>query len=297
MLNSRLWILPLCSLFAASLVMAQEDAPPEEMEASVVEVEVPATEAEAPAMEVEVPATETEASVVEVEVPATETEASVVEVEVPATETEAPVVEVEVPATEAEAPAVEVEMPAMVYEVGTHYTIVDGSPSPDIPEGKTELLEFFWYGCPHCFKLEPLLNEWLEERTDTVHLTLVPAVLNARWAVGARLYYTLEEMDRLDLHTKAFYLVHEQGRPLKSSEGIARMLSPFGVDAKEFTKIYKSQAVTDRVEAEARELPKSYDISGVPALVVGGRYLIGSRNASSHQEMLDIADYLIREAP
>ncbi len=221
MLRTRRWMLPLCGLFAVSIVMAQEEAPSAE-EASASEV---------------------------------------------------------------------------VYEAGTHYTVVDGLPSPDTPEGKTELVEFFWYGCPHCFRLEPLLNEWLEERADTVHLTLVPAVFSARWAIGARLYYTLAEMDRLDLHTTVFHLVHEQGRPLKSSEGIARMLGTFDVDAAEFSKIYRSQAVTDRLEAEAKELPKRYGINGVPALVVGGRYMISTRNASSYQELLNIADYLIRKAP
>ncbi len=183
------------------------------------------------------------------------------------------------------------------YEEGTHYTVVFGVPAPEAPEGKTEVLEFFWYGCPHCFKLEPLLKKWLEERADTVHLRPVPAVFSARWTTGARLYYTLEEIGRLDLHTTVFYLIHEQGRSIKSSESIARMLEPFGIDTQKFMEVFLSQAVTDRLEAEAKELPKQYDIRGVPSLAVNGRYLVTSPNASTRQEMLDIVDYLIRETP
>lgn len=182
------------------------------------------------------------------------------------------------------------------YEEDQHYTVLENTPSAQAPEGKTELIEFFWYGCPHCHRLEPLLHPWLKERTDTVHLRLIPAVFSARWAVGARVYYTLEAMGRLDLHPVVFSLVHEQGRPLKTGEGIGRMLEIFGIDPAAFAETFRSQAVTDRLE-EARELPEAYDIDGVPALVVDGRYRVTTKNANSYQMLLDIADFLLREKP
>lgn len=182
------------------------------------------------------------------------------------------------------------------FEEGKHYTVLENIPSAEVPEGKTEVIEFFWYGCPHCYRLEPLLKPWLEERADTVHMRLVPTVFSARWAVGARVYYTLELMGRLDLHPVVFNLVHEQGRPLQSGEGIGRMLEVFEVDPAAFAETFRSQAVTDRLE-EARELPKTYDIDGVPALAVDGRYLITTRNATHYQMLLDIADFLIHEKP
>ena len=182
------------------------------------------------------------------------------------------------------------------YEEDQHYTVLENTPPAQAPEGKTELIEFFWYGCPHCHRLEPLLHPWLKERTDTVHLRLIPAVFSARWAVGARVYYTLEAMGRLDLHPVVFSLVHEQGRPLKTGEGIGRMLEIFGIDPAAFAETFRSQAVTDRLE-EARELPEAYDIDGVPALVVDGRYRVTTKNANSYQMLLDIADFLLREKP
>lgn len=186
--------------------------------------------------------------------------------------------------------------PDYKFEEGQHYTVLENIPSAEVPEGKTELIEFFWYGCPHCYRLEPLLKPWLEERTDTVHVRLVPTVFSARWAVGARVYYTLELMGRLDLHPVVFNLVHEQNRPLQSGEGIGRMLEIFEIDPVAFAETFRSQAVTDRLE-EARELPKTYGIDGVPALAVDGRYLITTRNATNYQMLLDIADFLIHEKP
>lgn len=182
------------------------------------------------------------------------------------------------------------------YKENQHYTVLENVQPTEAPEGKTELIEFFWYGCPHCHIMEPLLKQWLEERADTVHPRLLPTVFSARWAVGARVYYALELMDRLDLHPVVFNLVHEQDRPLKTGEGIGRMLEPFGVDPAVFSETFRSQAVTDRME-EIRELPEAYGIEGVPALVVDGRYRITTRNATTYQMILDIADFLIREKP
>ena len=183
---------------------------------------------------------------------------------------------------------------AMTFTEGTHYDVLSDMPEPETHEGRTELMEFFWYGCPHCYKLDPLLGEWLEEREDTVQLRLMPTIFNARWAVGARIYYTLEALDRLDLHTVVFQAMHEQGRPLKTAEGISRLLTPFKVDAKQFTEMFRSEEVSKKVEA-TRDLPEDYGITGVPALVVDGKYRVTSRHATSYQMMLDIVDYLLRE--
>ncbi len=188
------------------------------------------------------------------------------------------------------------EAPAPTYQEGRHYAVFRDEPAAPAPEGKTEVLEFFWYNCPHCNELEPMLSAWFEERADTVQPRLVPAVFNARWAIGARVYYTLEEMGHADLHATVFKLVHEQGRPLKTGESIGRMLEPFGMDPAAFAETFRSQAVSDHLEA-TRHLPDLYEITGVPALVVDGRYRIGSNNAASYQEMLDIADYLVRTDP
>ncbi len=207
--------------------------------------------------------------------------------------------EVEIEVDSQAADEVEPEVSAEVgrtFEEGRHYTVFFDAPEAQAPEGKTEVMEFFWYNCPHCYDLEPFLKEWLEEREDTVHLRLVPTVFSARWAIGARVYYTLVELNRLDLHPVVFKLVHEQGRRLKTADGIGRMLAPFDVDPAKFAETFRSEAVTAHLEA-TRDLPEAYDLSGVPTLVVDGRYRIGSKNATNFEEMLEIADYLVRVKP
>ena len=184
------------------------------------------------------------------------------------------------------------------YQAGTHYALLD---APDAPpadaDARPEVLDFFWYGCPHCFSLEPHLAAWTEAHAATARVRHVPAVFSKRWVPGARLYYALEELGRLDLHATVFRLMHEQGRPLRSADGIARMLAPFGLDPAAFAAAFRGETVSAWVNA-AEELPGRYGITGVPALVVAGRYLVTTRHAGGdHPEMLAIAGWLLETRP
>ena len=201
--------------------------------------------------------------------------------------------------TDAAAADTQAEAALPSYDLGTHYSVIAPPVETQAPEGKTEVIDFFWYGCPHCFILEPLLTEWIAERAETVHARHLPAIFSARWELGARVYYTLEELDRLDLHAQVFHLVHEQRRPLKSAAGIARMLEPFDVDPKAFKDIFLGDAMDAHLDAAKKSTKqfKGHGLGGVPALAVGGRYLVTSKHATSYQELLDIADYLLRENP
>ena len=201
-------------------------------------------------------------------------------------------------AAHAEAPEAAAAEAAPKYRADAHYALLDEPAAPPADaNAPSEVLDFFWYGCPHCFSLEPHLAEWTEARAATARVRHVPAVFSKRWVPGARLYYALEELERLDLHAAVFRLVHEQGRPLKSADGIARMLEPFGVDPAAFAAAFRGEAVSARVKA-AEELPGRYGITGVPALVVAGRYLVTTRHAGGdHPEMLAIAGWLLETRP
>ena len=179
---------------------------------------------------------------------------------------------------------------------GIHYNVLVQPVTTQAPEGKTEILDFFWYGCPHCFVLEPMLDEWLKERADSVHSQHIPAFTSARWALGARVYYTLQELDRLDLHSTVFQLVHEQKRALRNAEGVARMLEPFGINVQAFTDAFHGETVSLHLE-ETKRLTEQFDIGGVPALVIDGKYVVSARNATSYQQILDITAFLVEKAP
>lgn len=165
-------------------------------------------------------------------------------------------------------------------------------PQPTEANGKVEVIEFFWYGCSHCGKLEPLLKSWVKQLPADVTFKKVPAILNDSWAPGARLYYTLEAMNLLDrLNDAAFDAMLNQRINLNNEGILLDWVAGKGVDRKAFADTYKSFTVETKVR-KAAEMTQEYGFSGVPALVVGGKYSPGPE-LSSYGQMLQVTDFLI----
>lgn len=174
---------------------------------------------------------------------------------------------------------------------GRNYTRLQ-MPQPTEPNGKVEVVEFFWYGCSHCGKLEPLLKSWVKQLPADVTFKKVPAILNESWAPGARLYYTLEAMNLLDkLSDAAFDAMLNQRINLNSESILLDWVAGKGVDRKAFADTYKSFTVETKVR-KAAEMTQEYGFSGVPALVVGGKYSPGPE-LNSYGQMLQVTDFLI----
>jgi len=165
-------------------------------------------------------------------------------------------------------------------------------PQPTADTGKVEVIEFFWYGCSHCAKLEPLLKPWVKQLPADVTFRKVPAILGDSWAPGARLYYTLEAMGLLDkLGDAAFDAMVNQRINLGNENILLDWVAKKGVDRKAFADTYKSFTVETKVR-KAAEMTQEYGFSGVPAIVVGGKYSPGPE-LQSHEDMLHVADFLI----
>lgn len=165
-------------------------------------------------------------------------------------------------------------------------------PQPTEAEGKVEVIEFFWYGCPHCAKLEPLLENWVKQLPADVSFKKVPAILSEKWAPGARLYYTLEAMNLLDkLNDTVFDAMINQRINLNDESILLDWVAKKGVDRKAFADTYKSFSVEAKVR-KAAEMTQEYGFSGVPALVIGGKYSPGPE-LQSYEHMLQVADFLI----
>lgn len=165
-------------------------------------------------------------------------------------------------------------------------------PQPTEANGKVEVIEFFWYGCPHCAKLEPLLEAWVKRLPADVSFKKVPAILSERWAPGARLYYTLEAMNLLDrLNAAVFDALINQRINLNDETILLDWVAKKGIDRKAFADTYKSFSVEAKVR-KAAEMTQEYGFSGVPALVVGGRYSPGPE-LQSYEHLLQVADFLI----
>lgn len=165
-------------------------------------------------------------------------------------------------------------------------------PQPVSTAGKVEVIEFFWYGCPHCADFEPLLSAWVKKLPADVSFRKVPAVFRDDWAPGARLFYTLEAMGLLDkLHVAAFNAVHKERINLHSDEkAMLDWVVKQGVDRQKFSDMYKSFTVAGKVK-RATEMTQEYGFGGVPVLIIGGKYMPAS--AGSYADMLQVADALV----
>jgi len=155
---------------------------------------------------------------------------------------------------------------------GKDYRVLDPAQPVDNPK-RIEVIEFFWYGCPHCADLQPALKTWLKKKAPDIEFRSVPAVFRESWIPHTRLFYTLEAMGLLDkLHEEVFKAIHEQKVDLGDLAKMQAWVGKRGFDAKQFGEVYNSFGVQSRVQ-RAIQMSKSYGLSGTPTLVVNGRYL------------------------
>jgi len=189
--------------------------------------------------------------------------------------------------------------PWVAHGHGTH----DGSPyttlSPPQPveqPDRIEVLEFFWYGCPHCHRFEPLLEAWLSRQAPDVAFRRVPAVFNARWARDAVLFYALDAQGLLPrLHRLLFDGIHRAGLRTDDPAALARWLHTQGVDPRRNEEVQKSFGVQSRAR-RAEQLSKAYGIEGVPTMAVHGRHTVSVEQGGGFEGLLATTDKLVGEA-
>lgn len=176
---------------------------------------------------------------------------------------------------------------------GRHYTELQ-LPQPTEPAGKVEVIEFFWYGCPHCAEFEPMLKGWVKKLPGDVAFRKVPAVFRDTWAPGARIFYTLEAMNLLDrLNDAVFRAMTKERINLNSESVLFDWMAKQGVDRQKFADTYKSFTVDAKVR-KAVEMTQEYGFGGVPVLIVGGKYM-PTPNLGSFGEMLKVIEGLIEK--
>jgi thiol:disulfide interchange protein DsbA len=160
--------------------------------------------------------------------------------------------------------------------------------------GKIEVVEFFWYECPHCYELDPLLEKWVPKLAKDVQFKRVPATFNDRWRLSARVFYALDSMGIEEkLHKPLMDAIHKDRLRITDDRQLAEWLGKQGVDVAKFQAALKSFAVEGRLK-RAEQMVRDSKIDGVPALMVNGRYLVAALGSS--QRMLDTADALIAES-
>ncbi|HKU16603.1 MAG TPA: thiol:disulfide interchange protein DsbA/DsbL [Steroidobacteraceae bacterium] len=179
------------------------------------------------------------------------------------------------------------------FKEGTNYRkVVPAQPTAAAP-GKVEVLEVFWYGCAHCFALDPALESWRSKsKPQYVEFVRIPAMWNDGTRMHARLFYTAEALGKLEaLHTQMFREIHVNGDPLNTVEQMTAFFKKQGVSPDAFQKAFSSFAVESKLQ-RADFLNRRYRINSVPTFVVNGKYVTDVGQAGSEQQLFALLQEL-----
>lgn len=176
-------------------------------------------------------------------------------------------------------------------QLGSEYQVLPRAQPAE--SGKVEVIEFFWYACPHCYAFEPTLSRWAAKLPKDVVFKRVPAIARDTWEPLARTYYALEAMGEIPrLHEAVFNAVHKDKIDLNNEKIQADWLAGKGVDVKKFTELYRSFGVETKIRA-SRQVFEKYAIEGVPAIIVDGRYYTAPGIKGGAERCVAVMDELI----
>jgi thiol:disulfide interchange protein DsbA len=180
------------------------------------------------------------------------------------------------------------------WKEGVNYERLS-APQPTESADKIEVRELFWYACPHCYQIEPVLHEWLEKKPADVEFVRMPAVLGPNWELLARAYYAAEILGVLDkVHGPIFERLHKERKRIRTPDDVKAIFVAQGVSESDFDNAFKSFAVVTKTN-RAKRVREMYGISGVPALIVNGKYRTTATLAGGNRQMLEVVDYLIEQ--
>jgi thiol:disulfide interchange protein DsbA len=176
-------------------------------------------------------------------------------------------------------------------EEGFDYRILP-TPQPVESKAKVEVIEFFWYGCPHCYDFEPELNAWLKRQPKDVIFRKVPVAFRDDFMPHSQLFYALEAMGKGDaLNDKVMYAMHKENKRLITENEIADWVATQGIDRNTFLATYRSFAVVSKARA-ARQMADAYRIDGVPTVVMQGRYVTSPSIAGTKAKAISVMEHL-----
>jgi thiol:disulfide interchange protein DsbA len=180
---------------------------------------------------------------------------------------------------------------------GKEYRKLDKAVPVEAPAGKIEVVEFFWYSCPHCNAFEPKLVAWSKKLPPDVVLRRVPVAFRDDFVPQQRLYYVLEAMGKVDeVHPKVFNEIHGTTRAMLNREDmILDFAQKNGLDKAKFQEQYNSFSVSTKAR-KAKQLQDQYEVDGVPAIGIAGRYYTDGTMAGNMDRALQVVDFLVAEA-
>lgn len=176
------------------------------------------------------------------------------------------------------------------FEENVHFELLLPEPDPGKPGDPIEVTEFFMWSCPHCYRFEPFVKQWLETKQDDIEFVQVPAMFGGSANLHAKVFYALQAIGELERLNEAFFTeIHVKRHRLKTRDAVDEFLQSQGVDMDKFRKAMKSFAVVAKTN-QAAVLMRRYGVRGVPALVVDRRYKSG--RGLANKDLTDLADFL-----
>jgi thiol:disulfide interchange protein DsbA len=180
-----------------------------------------------------------------------------------------------------------------LYVAGTHFEELPAAVRTNNPD-KIEVLEVFWYGCGHCFRFQPLVDDWAHNAPDDVEYLRFPAIWNELMKIHAQAFYTAESLNVVDsVHGPMFDAINLQNNRLQNEQQLATMFARFGVGEEDFSRAFNSFPVRTKVN-QAEQRMSEYQIRSTPNVIVDGKYLVTTNDAvRTQQDMLAIVDFLV----
>jgi thiol:disulfide interchange protein DsbA len=183
------------------------------------------------------------------------------------------------------------------WQAGTNYQLLAAPQPTTVSSGKVEVDEVFWYGCGHCYALDPTLEGWKTSKPPYVEFVRIPVIWGQPQRQHAKLYYTLQALHRPELHTKVFDAIHRNGLPLTARDDLeARamqlaFLVTQGVTEKDFNAAYDSMTVATNM-GRAEDLTKKYNVANVPTMIVNGKYSTSLSEAGGAEQLISLVNDL-----
>jgi|SRR6185437_10023135 len=191
------------------------------------------------------------------------------------------------------------QLPAGKWKPGVNYDVLTPAQPTGVGPGKIEVVEVFWLGCPHCYALEPYVEAWLKNKPSYIDFVRVPVMWGPVHRAHARLFYTLQALNRSDLFEKAFDTIQQQHNPLISTTGddaeSLKLQQDFakanGINPDDYAKAYNSFSVNSNLQ-RAEQLTQRYQVQGVPLVIVNGKYSTDVAKAGGPQQLISEIDDL-----
>ncbi len=181
------------------------------------------------------------------------------------------------------------------FRSGKDYITLERPVATEAGSGKIEVLEFFWYSCPHCHQFEPTFEQWAKNAPKDVVVRRVPVAFRDDFVPQQRLYFALEAMNLVEkMHSRVFTAIHGEKQMLNTDAAVLAWVEKQGIDKTKFEQAYKSFGVATKAK-RAVQLQNDFKIEGVPSLGVAGRYYIDGTLAGSLPRALQVADALIAQ--